>query len=152
MDAAPQNHAWLGTSEADGRLRSKLAETMNKSKKNRAVIASEMTRQLGRPVTANMLHDFSRSAAEQRDGRRRRDVRFPLAWLRAFSIAVGSDELERWAVGPELLEKIELGERQHLKFDWALQRLERLYSKVHKVKAAGPQKSERKERTSNRAR
>jgi transposase len=157
----PKKGHWIGTYEADCQVRAIIAdmlETARNNGKDRAQVAKEMTDKLGRPVTPVMLAEFTRSATElkkqnaEKPSRRKRYLSLPTPWVPALSAATGSDKLVRHLMDPQNRELLELAERQHLKFGWALQRLERLYSKIQEKKAGTAQKSERRKRTTNRAR
>jgi len=155
----PKKPRWVGTFRADEELRNIVAEMLrdaaNKGKA-RAQIATEMSANLGRPVSPAMLAEFTRTALQRvqenvgKPTKHKRYVGLPASWVPALSTATGSDKLVRHLLDSRNRELLELAERQHLKFDWALQRLERLYSKIHETKAGRRQKLGRKKRTPRR--
>lgn len=96
-----------GTVPVEDELRRILRDVMKRSSKERPVIAQAMTEALGRTITPSMLGDFTRNARVCK----KRQVRFPAAWVPALYQATGNDELQRWLAGPHLRALIELGER-----------------------------------------
>lgn len=81
---------------------------MRSSGKTYAAIAEEMTAELGREVTASALREFTRNPSVR--GNRKRQARFPAAWLKALRRAVGDDTLLRGQMTDGELAKYELGE------------------------------------------
>lgn len=92
-------------------MRKILSAAIKASGKKRDEIAAQMAAELKREVTASMLRDFTRSAT------RKRNVRFPAAWVPAFCNATNNDDLLRFLLSPELAAALELGEwdLKHLK-------------------------------------
>jgi hypothetical protein len=82
---------------------------MKPSKKPREQIAREMSQVLGmigppgRVVTPTMLADFTRN------GTKKRQVRFPAAWVPAFCEVVGDDSLRHEFMGDQLNRRCEVG-------------------------------------------
>lgn len=72
-----------------------------------------MSAELGCDVTPVMLKEFTRNPT------RKRNVRFPAAWVPAFCNATGNDDLQRFLLNPQLIAALELGEwdMKHLKRD-----------------------------------
>jgi hypothetical protein len=91
-----------GSIPAEDEVRHRLRDAMKG--KNRAAIAQTMTDLLGRTVTPSMLADFTRNP----NGKRQ--PRFPLAWAKPLSIAVGSDSLVRSQLFDGSLDALSLGE------------------------------------------
>lgn len=108
---APKKRPHSGTTEPERAVRRILSDAIRRSSKNRQQIAEAMANELGRPITASMLGDFTRNS------NLRRNVRFPAAWVPAFCRAAGSDGLQRYLLSEELLAALELGEwdMRHLK-------------------------------------
>lgn len=159
--SVPKMGHWIGTYEADCQVRAIIAdmlETARKNGKDRTQVAREMTDMLGRDVTPVMLAEFTRSAAElkeengEKPRKHKRYLSLPAPWVPSLSAATGSDKLVRYLMDSRNRELLELAERQHLKFDWTLQRLERFYRKIHEMKTGRAQKSERRKRTTRKAR
>lgn len=128
----PRKGHWIGTYEADSDVRKIIAEmlvTARKKGKDRAQIAKEMTDTLGRDVTPAMLAEFTRSAVQPREGNgekargQKRYLSLPAPWVRALSVATGSDKLVRYLMDGSNLALLDLAERQHLEFDWVIDRL-----------------------------
>ena len=156
--SAPKKGPWIGTFEADSQVRKIVAEMLDTARKNgkdRAQVAKEMDDALGRDVTPVMLAEFTRIPLQRRDQNgekpksRKRYVSLPTAWVPALSAATGSDKLVRHLMDPRNRGLLELAEKQHLKFDWALERVDRLYNKlqtveVRKAKAKRTRKVNRK--------
>jgi hypothetical protein len=154
---APKNRHWIGTFEADSEVRkivAEMLETARKNGKDRAQVAKEMEDALGRDVTPVMLAEFTRIPLQrgEQNGeklkRRKRYVSLPTPWVPALSAATGSDKLVRHLMDSRNRGLLELAERQHLKFDWALERVDRLYkklqtAKVRKAKAKRTRKTNR---------
>jgi hypothetical protein len=150
---APKMGHWIGTYEADSQVRKIIAEMLETAKRNgkdRAQVAKDMSDALGRDVTPVMLAEFTRLAFQPREQngekpkRRKRYVSLPTPLVPALSAATGSDKLIRYLMDAPNLELLELAERQHLKFDWVIDRLERLYSRIQNLKAREPRKQRRK--------
>lgn len=150
---APRKGHWIGTYEADSQVRKIVAEMLEAARKHgkdHAQVAKEMNDALGRKVTAAMLAEFTRLAYQAREQngeppkRRKRYVSLPAPWVRALSAATGSDKLMRYLMDAPNLELLELAERQHLKFDWVIDRLERLCSRIQNLKVKHPRKQRRK--------
>lgn len=70
-------------------VRCLLRKLMKESGKDRLMLAQTMTAVLKRQVTPSMLADFTRN------GNRRRQNRFPCAWMKPLNVAVGNDQLAR---------------------------------------------------------
>ena len=92
-----------GTVPAEDEVRRILREGMKRSRKEREEIAREMTEALGRTVTATMLADFTRN------GTKKRQVRFPAAWVPAFCEVVGDNSLQHDLMGDQLNRCCEIG-------------------------------------------
>jgi hypothetical protein len=112
-----------GTVPAEDDLRHVLREAMKRSRKERDQIVGHMTLALGRTVTGSMLADFTRNASKKRQ------VRFPAAWVSAFCEATGDDELARFIMGPRLRELVELGERVS-SMAWVLEKIRGLLERL----------------------
>jgi len=127
-----------------------MLETARKNGKDRAKVAKEIGDALGRDVSPAMLAEFTRIPIQPREQNgekprmRKRYLSLPTPWVRALSAATRSDKLTRYLMDAPNLEVLDLGERQHLKFDWAIDRLERLYSRIQNLKARQPRKQRRK--------
>jgi hypothetical protein len=141
--SAPKKGHWIGTYEADCQVRKIIAdmlEAARKHGKDRAQVAKEMTDALGRDVTAAMLAEFTRIPLQRGDQsgekphRRKRYVSLPTPWVPALSAATGSNKLVRHLMDSRNRELLELAEKQHLKFDWVLERVHRLYNKLQTTK------------------
>ena len=102
-----------GSVPAEDDVRRALSTLMKASGKDRLVIAQAMSTILGRRVTPSMLADFTRN------GTKKRQVRFPLAWGKAFSGATGNDELVRSQLLEISRRALSLGE---LLLPWLLER------------------------------
>jgi hypothetical protein len=72
---------------------------------NMEAIAAEMTKLLGRKITKSMLADFTRNASDKRQ------PRFPLPWVPAFSIVTKDKTLARFALDAEDKQLLQFGER-----------------------------------------
>jgi len=140
---APKRGHWIGTFEADSQVRkivAEMLETARKNGKDRAQVAKEMDDALGRDVTPVMLSEFTRFPVQPREQnaekpkKRKRYVSLPASWVPALSAATGSDKLVRHLMDSRNRELLELAEKQHLKFDWALDRVHRLYNKLQTTK------------------
>lgn len=147
----PRKGLWIGTYEADRQMRKIITEMLDAARKNgkdRATVAKEMDEALGRSVTPAMLAEFTRSAVQPREGNgekaqgQKRYLSLPAPWVRALSTATGSDKLVRYLMDGSNLALLELAERQHLKFEWVIDRLERLYKKLRNANPQG-QRSKR---------
>jgi len=105
-DGLPPKRA-LGVKE-EMVFRAVLAREMDLSGKNRAQIASEMSRILGCPtdrlITKNMLDDCVRS---RKTGR---VIRFPAAWVAALCEAIGRDGMQRHLLNDRLRGLLMIGE------------------------------------------
>ncbi len=111
-----------GTIPVEDEVRRFLRRLMKDSGKDRAQIAQEMTRLLGRPVTPSMLADFTRN------GTKKRHVRFPLAWAKAFGQVAGSDDLVRSQLREDAQRALAFGE---LVLPWIMQRAAELANSVN---------------------
>lgn len=92
------------TVPAEDEVRCLLCGLMKRSGKDRKIIAQEMTGFLGRFITPSMLADFTRN------GTKKRQPRFPCAWIKPFNIAVGNDELTRSQLSDDSRRALALGE------------------------------------------
>jgi hypothetical protein len=72
--------------------------------KKRQQIAAELSRKIGRDITASMLNDYTATTKTA--------ARFPAAYVRAFCEVTGNDSLQRSLLGPRLLALIEIGEHE----------------------------------------
>ncbi len=93
-----------GTLPIEDEVRKILRAAMKNTGKTRKQIARDMGEVLGRSVTSSMLADFTRN------GTKKRQVRFPLAWTPALVKATGSRELGEFALSPERRENLKLGD------------------------------------------
>lgn len=152
---APKRGLWIGTYEADSLVRKIIAEMLEIARKNgkdRAQVAKEMTEALGRDVTPAMLAEFTRSAAQPsaqnvgKSPRRKRYLSLPTPWVPALSAATGSDKLVRHLMDQPNLDLLVLAKHQHLRFEWVMDRLERLYSRIETLSVKQPRKQRRKRR------
>lgn len=89
--------------DLDATIRALMSRVIRRSTKKREQIAAEMTARLGQHITERMLNDYTAQS--------KRALRFPAAWVPAFCEIVGSDELQRRLLGPELRKLLELGEK-----------------------------------------
>jgi hypothetical protein len=87
MNTVPIVQRKDGTVPVEDEVRRLLRDAMKDSGKPREQIAGEMSQLIGRTVTASMLADFSRN------GTKKRQVRFPAAWVPAFCEITGDDSL-----------------------------------------------------------
>lgn len=120
-----------GTVRVEDNVRDMLRQAMKESGKPREQIAREMSEALGRRVTASMLADFSRN------GTKKRQVRFPAAWVPVLCEATGCDDLRFFLLGQELRKTFDLGERV-TNMRWALDKarteLAKLNGQEHRSK------------------
>lgn len=93
-----------GTVACEVEVRRILREAMKGSGKQRHEIAREMAEVLGRTLTASILADFSRNATKKRQ------VRFPAAWVPALCEVTGDDSLQRYLMGERLKQRCKVGE------------------------------------------
>ncbi len=126
--SAPQRKD--GTVPVEDEVRCLLRRRMKDSGKGRAQIAQEMCDLLGRPITPSMLADFTRN------GTKKRQIRFPLAWTRAFDQVTGSDDLARSQLQDEARRALSFGE---LVLPWVIQR----GTKLAKLIESSPKKKEK---------
>lgn len=100
----PKSEQEIGT-DLDIQLRRLLTVLIRKSPKSREQIAEEMSVHAGISISKHMLDDWT---AERREVSRR--SRFPAFLIQSFCEVTGSDQLQRWAVGPRLRRLLEFGE------------------------------------------
>src|ERR1035438_1559628 len=87
--------AGSGSGEDDFHLRRLLSDGMAACPKKRQQIAAELSRKIGRDITASMLNDYTATTKTA--------ARFPAAYVRAFCEVTGNDSLQRSLLGPRLL-------------------------------------------------
>lgn len=106
--AAPLFNSISGTPEIERTVRSVLSDAMKGCRKSsgnrREEIARVMSELLSRKVTASMLRDFTRNATKKRQ------VRFPAAWVPAFCKAADNDSLIRHLLTDNLRSYVKVGQ------------------------------------------
>jgi len=121
-----------GMIRPEDEVRRLLRRSMKESSSDRAVIAQRMTELLGRPITLSMLADFTRNARLKK----KRQVRFPAAWIPAFCTVTGDDELQRHLLSDRLRSLLAIGEG----IEESEKGLEKAETELQKLKQAVPQK------------
>lgn len=91
-----------GQDPLDLPFREMLSEALRESGKSREHIASELSRRVGRTITASMVNDYT--------ARTKETYRFPAAWIGAILEITGSEKLRRFLLTPQIQSLLSLAE------------------------------------------
>ena len=85
-------------------IRNLMSEAMRRCRKPAPEVAEEMSKRLGRPITASMVYELTRNGMPQRE------IRLLATWVLAFCESTNDDRLQRLLAGPRLCALIAIGE------------------------------------------
>lgn len=101
----PNCEAKIGRQDSpDTVLRQLLTTLFRQCSKSRERIAEELSLHAGQLISKHMLDDWTAES--------KKPARFPAFLIQSFSEVTGSDQLQRWVMGPRLRKLLEFAERE----------------------------------------